>query len=352
MQEWTRRADAIRDLDKSWREKARKRLAEQTRPQGSLGVLEEVVEWLVAIQEKERPSVTRKRILIFAADHGVEEEKVSLYPKSVTQAMVYNFLNGGATINSRARSVGAEVEIIDVGVDADFENAPGLVHAKIRRGTRNMTREPAMTKEELAQALEAGWARVERAKQDGVELLGLGEMGIANTTAASAVIAALTGRKPETVTGRGTGLDDEAMKHKIEIVRQSLEQQRPFLTNPFSILQCVGGYEIAALAGAIFAAGHFRLPVVIDGWIVAAAALVGIRLNPHILSYLFFSHQSEEIGHRLILEELDAHPLLNLKMRLGEASGAALAMSILDAAVRIYHEVATFQEARVAQAIA
>lgn len=347
MQDWILKSRDIVGLASTWREKARRRLREQTRPEGSLGVLEYLLERLVAIQKKEKPEVRRKRILLFAADHGVVEEGVSLYPREVTQAMVYNFLSGGATINALARSLGAEVSVVDIGVDADFGADPRLIHAKIARGTRNMTREQAMTGEELDRALTIGWDLVHQAEADRVELLGLGEMGIGNTTAASAVIAALLGSGVESVTGRGTGLGDEALRHKIEVIQKAHRLHQESFRDPLCILQCVGGYELAAMTGAILAAAKLSLPLVIDGWVVSASALAAIRLNPRILDYLFFAHQSEERGHRLLLETLEVEPILNLAMRLGEGSGAALAMGILDAAVCVYNEVATFTEAGV-----
>lgn len=338
----------IPPLDPGWRHVARQRLKEQTRPEGSLGLLESFIERLVAIQKKERPDIERKRILIFAADHGVSEEGVSLYPREVTQAMVRNFLNGGATINALARYLRAEVRVIDVGVDADFEAALNLIQAKVRPGTRNMTREAAMTLAELDQALNAGWDVVRKAKEEGVQVLALGEMGIGNTTAASAVVAALTEQDPESVTGRGTGLDEAGLLHKIEVIKRALQLHQKFLEDPLRVLQCVGGYEIAAMTGAILAAARFQIPAVIDGWIVSASVLAAARLNERVLDYLFFAHQSEERGHRLLLKMLEVEPVLNLSMRLGEASGAALAIGILEAAVRVYNEVATFAEAGVA----
>ena len=350
MQDWSGKAKEIQPIDSSWRAQARHRLKEQTRPEGSLGRLEAAIEKLVAIQKKNSLSVKTKRILIFAADHGVSEEGVSLYPSEVTAAMVHNFLNGGATINALARKINAEVHVIDVGVSGDLKPHPHLIDAKIRRGTRNMTREPVMTEDELDCAMSIGWALVKQAKEDGVELLGLGEMGIGNTTAASAVISALTHRPVESVTGRGTGLDEEALKHKTDIIETSLKRHADSLTNPLSILRYVGGYEIAAMTGAILSGAFFGLPVVIDGWIVSASALSAARLNSTVLDFLFFAHQSQEKGHRVLLEEMEVSPLLDLGMRLGEASGAALAMGLLDAAAAIYNEVATFEEAGVARA--
>ncbi len=345
---WQEKALGIPLLDSTWREKARKRLAEQTRPEKSLGELECYLERIVAIQQKENPSVTKKRIVIFAADHGVEAEGVSLYPREVTPAMVHNFLSGGATINAFARSIGAEVEVVDVGVDHTFVDSEGLISKKIRRGTSNFSKTQAMIREELLQALEIGYERAQDAQGKGIALVGVGEMGIGNTTAASAVIAALMGADPEQVTGRGTGIDEKMLQHKIQIIKEALQVNQSFLVDPFSILQSVGGFEIAAIAGFILGAATLRIPCVVDGWIASAGALAAVRMNPVILDYLFFAHESEERGHRILLEELDVHPVLRLNMRLGEGTGACLAMGILEAAVRAFNEVATFEEAKVA----
>ena len=345
---WHEKALALCPLDPLWREKARRRLREQTRPEGSLGELERYLERIVSIQEKEKPSVSKKRIIVFAADHGVEKEGVSLYPREVTPAMVDNFLSGGATINAFARAVGAEVEVVDLGVDHEFEPHPRFISRKVRRGTSNIREGPAMTSSELIQALETGWERALAAKKEGIELLGVGEMGIGNTTAASAVVSALTKTHPREVTGRGTGIDEAMLEHKIQVIEEALRVNQPFLTGPFSILQSLGGFEIAAIAGCVMGAAACRLPCIMDGWIASAGALVPIQLNPSILDYLFFAHESEERGHRILLEELDIKPILKLSMRLGEGTGACLAMGILEAAVRAYNEVATFEEAKVA----
>lgn len=349
LESWRLKAEAVPTLDPAWREKARQRLREQTRPEGSLGALELYLERIVAIQKKEKPSLSKKRIVVFAADHGVEAEGVSLYPREVTPAMVYNFLAGGATINALARAVGAEVEVVDVGVDHEFGSEPRLISRKIRRGTSNIAETQAMTPGELIQALEAGWEAASRAKEAGVQILGVGEMGIANTTAASAVIAALTKAQPEQVTGRGTGIDDAMLQHKIQVIEKALRVNQSFLTNPFSILQSLGGFEIAAIAGCVIGAASLGIPCVIDGWIASAGALVPIQTHPAILDYLFFAHESEEKGHKLLLEELDVKPMLRLSMRLGEGTGACLGMGILESAVRAYHEVSTFEEAQVAK---
>lgn len=348
----------IPPLDAAWAQKARQRLNEQTRPQGSLGLLEGLLERLSAIQKKERLDISRKRILIFAADHGVAEEGVSLYPREVTGAMVMNFLNGGATINALARQIDADVKVIDVGVAADFEADPRLVHAKIARGTKNMTRETAMSAEELDQALTTGWKMAQEAHRDGIQILALGEMGIANTTAASAVIAALTGESADMVTGRGTGLDEAARRHKAVVIDNAIRYHWQSLGDPLTILECLGGFEIAAMTGTMLGAARFEIPVVVDGWIVSASALAAVELTSvratgqsPLLDYLFFAHESAEQGHRILLKRFDVRPILDLSMRLGEASGAALALSILDAAVCIYNEVATFVEAGVAKRV-
>jgi nicotinate-nucleotide--dimethylbenzimidazole phosphoribosyltransferase len=351
MKNWRDESLRIPQPDAAWAQKARQRLNEQTRPQGSLGLLEGILERLAAIQKKERLDIGKKRILIFAADHGVAEENVSLYPKEVTQAMVLNFLSGGATINALARHLGAEVQVVDMGVAGDFEKAPGLLQHKIARGTKNMVQEPAMTVLELERALQTGWNLAEDAVRDGIQILALGEMGIGNTTAATAVIAALAGVPPALITGRGTGLDEPMRLHKAAVIEKALKRHQPLLGDPLKIMQCVGGYEIAAMMGAILSAARAELPVIIDGWIVSAAALAAVEWNAKSLDYLFFAHESAEQGHRFLLERFDVRPLLDLSMRLGEASGAALALNLLQAAVHIYNETATFEEAGVSKRV-
>ncbi|MDP3919500.1 MAG: nicotinate-nucleotide--dimethylbenzimidazole phosphoribosyltransferase [Candidatus Omnitrophota bacterium] len=345
---WENRFRAVKPLAAGDFLIAEGRLRSQTRPVGSLGYLEEVVSRYVAIRGGDAVA-GRKRVLIFAGDHGIEREGVSLYPREVTLAMVQNFLNGGATVNAAARQVGAEVYVFDVGVDGDCPKHPHLGSTKIRRGTRNSLEEPAMTVQELSQALEIGWNSVERAAQDGVQFLALGEMGIANTTAASAIVAALMKCSPSFVTGRGTGLDEASLARKVQVIERILQKHTGQIEDPFSVLRCLGGYEIAALAGAVLSACHYRIPTLVDGWIVTAAVLICARLNPAILDYLIFAHCSDEKGHQFVLKELGVRPLLQLSMRLGEASGAVLAMGLVDTGLRIYREVATFAEAGVAE---
>jgi len=348
MQKWNERAKNIKKLNEVWLKKGQARLDEQTRPQGSLGRLEEVISKLAAIQKRERLDISKKRIFVFACDHGVEKEGVSLYPRAVTRAMVLNFLNGGATINSLARQTNAEVKVIDIGVDGTFEDHPDLIKAKIRNGTGNIKIEPAMSQDELNGALQVGWDMVERAVNDGIDIIGLGEMGIGNTTPSAAVIAALLDCPASKVTGRGTGIDEERLKLKVNVIDEALKYHQGALNSPFDILQRLGGFEIAAMTGVILACAQKSIPVVVDGIVVAASTLVAYRLNNAVCDYVFLAHESQERGHRTVIEELNQIPLLALSMRLGEASGAALAFNILEAGVNIYNEVATFQEAEVA----
>jgi len=348
MDKWIEKSKHIKRLDEAWLKKGQARLDEQTRPQGSLGRLENMISKLVAIQKKDQLDISQKRILVFACDHGVEKEGVSLYPRAVTQAMVLNFLNGGATINSLARQTGADVKVIDIGVDGDFEDHPDLVKAKIRKGTGNLKVEPAMSRDELDQSLQVGWDMVEAAVNDGINMIGLGEMGIGNTTPSAAVIAALLNCPAAEVTGRGTGINDEGLKLKSKVIDEALQYHKAQLTDPLNTLQALGGFEIAAMTGAILACAHKSIPVVVDGIVVAASTLVAYELNPAVLDYVFLAHESQERGHRYVFEKFDQLPLMTLSMRLGEASGAALAFNLLDAGARIYNEVATFQEAEVA----
>ncbi len=338
----------IKPLSASYINKARQRLESQIRPAHSLGVLEKIVERLVAIQEKIRPSIEKKCVYVFAGDHGVTEENVSCYPREVTAQMVYSFLSGRATINVLARAAGAGVKVVDMGVDHDFPRRDDLILRKAGYGTANFTKGPAMSEEECRLALEAGISLACAAKKEGFELVATGDMGIGNTTASSAVIAALTGRKPQEVTGRGTGIDDEALQRKIAVIEKGLEVNRDLLTDPMHALQAVGGFEIAGIAGFVMGCAMEKIPVVIDGLVASAGALVAFELHENIRDYVFFGHRSFERGHDAVLKKYHGRAILDLDMRLGEGSGACLAMEILDAAVKVYNEVATFEEAEVA----
>jgi nicotinate-nucleotide--dimethylbenzimidazole phosphoribosyltransferase len=319
-----------------------------TKPRGSLGVLEALAIRLAALQATDRPRATKAPIIVFAGDHGIAAQGVSLYPSDVTVQMLHNFAAGGAAITVLARELGLPVSIVDAGTLADTDIA-GITTDKPRRGTRDFSVEPAMTGTELGHALGAGRRAIERATKDGADLVILGEMGIGNTTAAAALAAALLGTAPGELVGAGTGLDARGVSHKARVIegalaRHGLDGGRA----PLNVLGCVGGLEIAALTGAIIAAAQARLPVLIDGFIVSVAALAAVRLNPGCAPWLIYSHRSLERGHRLVLEALSAEPILDLKLRLGEGSGAAVALPIVRLACALHGQMATFEEARVA----
>lgn len=340
---------SVKPMDRSLRKKTQARLDRLTKPAGSLGKLEEIACRYVAITGNEKPRLQKKRIYVFAADHGVTAEGVSAYPKEVTAQMVYNFLRGGAAINVLARQAGAEIRVVDVGVDHDFGLLKDLVQKKVARGTRNMAEGPAMTEEEVAAALEVGLALAEEAAQEGVDLIAVGEMGIGNTTASSAITAVLTDAPLKIVTGRGTGLDDAGLKNKMKVIERAIKVNRPDPKNPLDVLIKVGGLEIAAIAGLIIGAAAERIPVVIDGFISTAGALIAVRMKPAVADALFASHQSVEGGHRVLLREMGLAPLVDLGLRLGEGTGSALAMNLIDASLKILTEMATFGEAGVSE---
>lgn len=325
---------------------AQGRLDRLTKPQGSLGRLEELAVRLVVITGQTTPRVLSPVIFTLAGDHGVAAEGVSAYPQAVTAQMVENLARGGAAVNALARQVGAGVVVADLGVAARPSEHPAVRHLRIAPGTRSLARGPAMTRDEAIRAIAAGAALVEEAAPD---LVGTGEMGIGNTTAASALTAALTGAEAETVTGRGTGVDDATWRRKVEVVRQALRVNRPDPGDPLGVLAAVGGLEIAGLVGVILAGAGRRAPVVLDGFIATAAALVAVRLHPATREYLIASHQSAEPGHACLLRSLGLTPYLDLGMRLGEGTGAALGIGLIRAALACYVEMATFAEAGVAE---
>jgi nicotinate-nucleotide--dimethylbenzimidazole phosphoribosyltransferase len=317
-----------------------------TKPPGSLGRLEEIA-WRLAVLRGGIPRVERPVIFTFAADHGVAAEGVSAYPQSVTAQMVENFVHGGAAISVLARDAGARVVIADFGVATRVGPSDTLVECRVGSGTANMAHGPAMSRAQALTALEAGARLAEEAIALGADLLGTGEMGIANTTAASAITAAVTGAPAIHVTGRGTGLDDAGWRHKIEVVERALHINRPDRTDAVDVLARVGGFEIGGLAGVVLAGAAHRVPVVLDGFIAAAAALVAITLVPGAGGVLFASHRSVEPGHARALEHLGLVPYLDLSLRLGEGTGAALFVHLARAAAKIYAEMATFKGAGV-----
>jgi nicotinate-nucleotide--dimethylbenzimidazole phosphoribosyltransferase len=326
------------------------RLDNLTKPRGSLGRLEEFARKYVAITGKERPKIEKKAIYTFAADHGVAEEEVSVFPREVTTQMVYNFLQGGAGINVLARLVGAEVRVVDIGVDHDFQSQEGLIIKKVAKGTKNMAKGPAMSREEAVRALEIGIGLVEEAAAQGLDLLGTGDMGIGNTTPSSAMAAVFTGEKVKKVTGRGTGIDDRMLTSKIEVITRALKVNQPDPEDPLDILAKVGGLEIGGIAGLILGAAAKKIPVVVDGFISSVGALLAVRFQGRVKDYIFAAHRSVEVGHRAVLDDMGQRPMLDLDLRLGEGTGAALGMLLVEAGIKILTEMATFGEAGVSEA--
>jgi nicotinate-nucleotide--dimethylbenzimidazole phosphoribosyltransferase len=329
---------------------ARAHLDSLTKPLGSLGRLEDLAAQWFAICEGRFPATLSKSVYVFAADHGITAEGVSAYPSQVTQQMVLNFLAGGAAINVLARLNQVEVNVVDVGVDADLSGHAGLTQRKVRRGSRNMLREAAMTNEELEAALAAGRALAEAAYAQSKNLIAVGEMGIGNTTAASVMTAALTGMPATLVTGRGTGVENEAYAHKCRVVEEVVSRHFSEATNPREILRRGGGLEIAAMTGLMLGAAQRKIPIVVDGFISTAAAGIACALESGVRPCLFAGHRSQEPGHRVLLAHLEMEPILDLDMRLGEGTGAVLAMPILEAAMRLYQEMATFTSAGISGA--
>ncbi len=320
-----------------------------TKPLGSLGRMEQVAIRLAGLQGVETPDLERVRIVVFAADHGVAASGVSAFPQEVTAQMMANFAAGGAAISVLARSLEAELEVVDVGVLEEPANYPGVVYDRAAAGSANLLYQDAMTAEVLETALDAGRRALDRAVDAGAQLIIGGEMGIGNTTAAAAVACALLELKPETLVGPGTGLNSAGMVHKSEVIQKALTRYSGLAQLPLEALRVVGGLEIAALTGAYLAAAQAGIPVLVDGYITSAAALVAVRHNPQVKEWLLFSHQSAEPGHQAILEAMDAEPLINLGMRLGEGSGAATTLPLLRLACDLHNGMATFADAGVSE---
>jgi nicotinate-nucleotide--dimethylbenzimidazole phosphoribosyltransferase len=342
----------ITPLPASFVLQARTHLNSLTKPLGSLGRLEDLAAQWFAVRRGVPIATLRKAVYVFAADHGITAEGVSAYPSEVTRQMVLNFLAGGAAINVLARLNHVQIHVVDVGVDADLSEHAGLLHCKVRRGSRNMLQEPAMTEEEVRAAILVGLTLAESAFNQGCDLIAVGEMGIGNTTAASVITAALTGVPPALVTGKGTGLDSAAYEHKCRVVAGVQHRHFGQTVGPLEILRCGGGLEIAAMTGMMLGAARRNIAVMMDGFISTAAAAIACGLAPATRDYLFAGHQSQEPGHRVLLAHLNLEPVLDLHMRLGEGSGGVLAMPVLEAAMRIYQEMATFASAGVSGASA
>ncbi len=340
---------SIKPVDNSLSNKIQTHLDDLTKPQGSLGRLEEIAMKYALVTGVNRPVLKKKKVFCFAADHGVATEGVSAFPAEVTPQMVYNMLNGGAAINVLARHAGADLEVIDIGVNHDFADHPSLRKYKVRHGSANMTQGPAMTTEETAQAIMAGVALAREARADGYDLVATGEMGIANTTPATALFAAMLDLPVKSITGRGTGIDDRMLDHKISVITQALEVNKKHLATPLETLAALGGFEIAGICGLVLGAASVGIPVVVDGFISSAGAVAAMKLSCKASDYLFFSHLSDEQGHKAIMNRLGARSILDLGLRLGEGTGAVLAMQVIEGAVKIYNEMATFSSANVSE---
>ncbi|MCP4117105.1 MAG: nicotinate-nucleotide--dimethylbenzimidazole phosphoribosyltransferase [Desulfobacteraceae bacterium] len=342
---------SIKTPDSSVYEAALARLAEQARPAGSLGILEDASARLAGIAGSLDVHLTNKTLITCAGDHGVVEEGVSLFPQEVTPQMVDNFVNDGASINVLARHAGASIKAADIGVNFDFDPALPIFHKKVRKGTANFTKGPAMSREDAVASINAGIGIVDDLfEEKRVDLLGTGDMGIGNTTPSAAIIAAFSGMDPKELTGRGTGIDDAMLENKIRVIREGLELNKPDPNDPIGVLSKVGGLEIGGLAGLVIGAAAHGIPVVCDGFISTAGALIACELAPQAKAYLFAGHRSIEVGHRFMHERLNLVPLLDLGFRLGEGTGAALAFELLDASTRILAEIKTFEEVAIKNA--
>lgn len=339
--------DAIAPLDEAAMAAARMRQDQLTKPPGSLGRLEELSVWLAGVQGRPLPQVRDSVIVTAAADHGVARRGVSAYPREVTAQMVLNFLGGGAAVNVLARQVGARVIVVDAGVDADLPEHPALLSRSAGRGTADFCDGPAMSRQQALDCVLAGaeLARLEAAA--GADLLAAGDMGIGNTTASAVITAAVTGMPAVSVTGRGTGITDERLRFKMEMVERALALHKPDPSDGLGLLAAVGGFEIGFLAGVLLGAAAARRPALLDGFISGAAGLIAIALAPRVTDYLLASHCSAELGGRVLLDYLGKKPLLELDMRLGEGTGAALAIGIVRAAAAVLSEMATFEQAGV-----
>ncbi len=337
----------IRIPDSALMEETQKRLDFLTKPQGSLGRLEDIAKAVVGITSKREPVFKKKVIFTMAGDHGVSAEGVSCFPSEVTTQMIANFLVGGAGINVLARHVGARVVVVDMGVASDLPYHPELKVKKIGYGTKNIVNGPAMSREEAIKAISVG---IEVFKEEGeIDIVGTGDMGIANTTPSAAICAAITGANPVEVTGRGTGIDDASWQKKITVIEKALAINKPNPKDGLDVLAKVGGFEIGGLVGIILAGASAKVPVVIDGFISGAAALIAVTIEPKVKGSLFAAHCSVEAGHKVILSYLGLKPLLDLNMRLGEGTGAALGISIIEAGCKILNEMATFASAGVSE---
>lgn len=342
----------IEKVNTTLQSQTRTRLDNLTKPKGSLGRLEEIAQRVVNITGKHDYMIRNKVIFTMAGDHGVADIGVSAFPKEVTEQMVYNFVRGGAGINVLARHAGAKVVVVDMGVACDLKRTEGVIIKKVAYGTANIADGPAMSREQAVESLENGIEAFEEQYNDEkIDLVGTGEMGIANTTPSSAIVSVLTGLSPDKATGRGTGIDDKVLCRKTEAVKNALRVNSVDVSDGIDVLAKLGGFEIGGLAGVILAAAARKVPVVVDGFISTAAAMIAAVIEPDVKEYMFSAHSSAEPGHKVMLEKLGLDPLLDLKLRLGEGTGAALGMSLIEAAMKILNEMATFDDAGVSNSM-
>ena len=336
----------IEPVDMTRIDEIQSQLDNLTKPQGSLGRLEELAMWFSLVTGKTKPVIKNKIIFAMAGDHGVTDEGVSAFPKEVTAQMVYNFLRGGAGVNVLAKHVGARVIVVDMGVDHDFEPCSGLEIKKIGYGTNNMIQGAAMSRKEAEEAVIAGIELVDKYR-DEMDIIGTGDMGIGNTTPSAAIVSVITESDPAHVTGRGTGISDDSFKKKISVIRKAIAVNKPDKNDPLDVLSKVGGFEIAGIAGLILGAAINKIPVVIDGFISTAGAMIAAELAPSVRDYIIAAHQSVEAGHVKMLDHLELDPILNLNLRLGEGTGSALGISLVEAGVNILSQMSTFTDAGV-----
>ena len=335
----------IQPIDEDFKKVAYERLDNQARPNGSLGKIENISAQLAGIFKTIDINLKNKMIVVCAGDHGISESGVSRFPSDVTPQMVLNFVQGGASINVLAKDAGASVRVADLGVNYSFDPSLPIFHKKVDYGTRNFSKEPAMTRDQAIASIEAGIEIIdELVNEKPIDLLGIGDMGIGNTTPSTAIIACYSNLPVPDLTGRGTGIDDIALNKKIELIKTSLSLHKPDTSDPLDVLHKVGGFEIGGLCGLVLGAARHKIPVICDGLISTAGALLAYELCNTCKDYLFASHESVEIGHQYMLLHLDLHPLLHLDFRLGEGTGAAICMKLMDAATRVLAEIKTFDE--------
>lgn len=342
--------EEIKPLDEEVMAQAQNKLNNLTKPLGSLGLLEELAKQVCGITGSLSPSINKKSVLVMAADHGITAKGVSLYPSEVTAQMVLNFVNGGAGINILARHVGAEVVVVDMGVASDLDSNLPIQHSKVDYGTKDFSEQAAMTKEQAIESIEAGIEIALKQIDNGAQIIATGDMGIGNTTASSAIVACISGTDAAHVTGRGTGLDDDALQKKAQVINDALALHQPNPADGLDVLSKVGGFEIGAIVGVCLACAAKRVPVVIDGFISGAGALITSKISPQATAFMIAGHKSVEQGHQIALKNLHLRNIFDMDLRLGEGTGATLAMSIVEASLKILNEMATFESAGVSEA--